>query len=500
MAVLPFSSNPFLPRESVSAYEATPVTPEVDLGELETATATMLEVRVSWGDQILKVQHLRAGTFSVGEGTDVSIPAAVLGTESMEIARITNGVAEVFVPGGADVDAFGGANPANGNVSMQGAWMPATDQGLTFSLGEFTFDVTTTKDGKKPVVPFLQSLTQSAGRHVGLSFFLHAAVVASLAYFMPGLGSDDSEAMDRDQIMMMQKYLDAAAEIDKERMEEESGDKPEAGDVGQRAAGESGAMGSTIAPVANARWAKKGPSDNANPQLSREAMKAEIMNSGMVGLLASSGMSDPNAPTSPWGPESALGKDALSANGKMWADNIGDAFGNGGLELMGTGIGGGGTGTGVGLGELGVGHGAGLFGGPGGLGNCRDGNCGSGHGSGLTKGGHVPKGPSMRTPSVSVNGHIPPEVIQRIVRQNFGRFRNCYDAGLRTNPTLSGRVVTKFIIDRTGAVSTSSDGGSDLPDHAVTSCVVRSFSGLSFPQPEGGIVTVNYPIIFSPGE
>jgi hypothetical protein len=29
--------------------------------------------------------------------------------------------------------------------------------------------------------------------------------------------------------------------------------------------------------------------------------------------------------------------------------------------------------------------------------------------------------------------------------------------------------------------------------------VVRSFSGLSFPQPENGIVTVVYPISFAPG-
>lgn len=490
MAVLPFSANPFLPREATSQYEATPVTPEVDLGELETATASMLEVRVSWGDQILKVQHLRDGVFSVGEGTDVSIPAAVLGTERMDIARIGGGLAEVFIPAGADVD---------GSTSVRSAWTPLNDVGLTFSVGEFTFDVTTTKDGKKPVVPFLQSLTQSAGRHVGLSFFLHAAAVASLAYFLPSLGNDDAESMDRDQIVMMQKYLDAAAEKDRERLEE-SGDKPEAGDVGQRAAGESGAMGSTVAPVANARWAKKGPSDNANPQLSREALKAEMMTSGMIGLLATSGMSDPDAPTSPWGELTAQGKDAHSANGKMWADDIGTAFGNGGLELMGTGIGGGGTGTGVGLGELGVGHGMGLFGGPGGLGSCTTGDCGSGRGTGLTRMGHKPKGPSMTPMQTQVNGHIPAEVIQRIVRQNFGRFRNCYDNGLRTNPTLSGRVVSKFVIDRTGAVSVSQDGGSDLPDRAVVSCVVRSFSGLSFPQPEGGIVTVNYPIMFTPGE
>ena len=44
------------------------------------------------------------------------------------------------------------------------------------------------------------------------------------------------------------------------------------------------------------------------------------------------------------------------------------------------------------------------------------------------------------------------------------------------------------------------DGGSDLPDQGVVGCVVRGFGNLSFPQPEGGIVTVVYPIIFNPGD
>jgi hypothetical protein len=36
-----------------------------------------------------------------------------------------------------------------------------------------------------------------------------------------------------------------------------------------------------------------------------------------------------------------------------------------------------------------------------------------------------------------------------------------------------------------------------MSDPAVSACVVRAFYGLSFPQPEGGIVTVTYPIRFS---
>ena len=58
----------------------------------------------------------------------------------------------------------------------------------------------------------------------------------------------------------------------------------------------------------------------------------------------------------------------------------------------------------------------------------------------------------------------------------------------------------KFVIGADGAVTTAQDGGSDLPVQTVVSCVVRSFGNLSFPQPESGIVTVAFPINFSPGD
>jgi len=58
----------------------------------------------------------------------------------------------------------------------------------------------------------------------------------------------------------------------------------------------------------------------------------------------------------------------------------------------------------------------------------------------------------------------------------------------------------KFVIDRSGAVAMTADGGSDIPDGGVVSCVVRGFGNLSFPQPEGGMVTVVYPVMFSPGD
>jgi len=155
--------------------------------------------------------------------------------------------------------------------------------------------------------------------------------------------------------------------------------------------------------------------------------------------------------------------------------------------LSGGGLGGGGKGFGVGLDRIGTCMGA----------NC--GGDGTGRSMGRLGGTHKTGSPSVRSNGVStVSGRLPSDVIQRIVRQNFGRFRNCYEMGLRANPNLEGRVTARFVIGRDGAVSNVSAGG-DLPDAQVRSCVASAFYGLSFPAPDNGIVTVSYPIMLTPG-
>jgi hypothetical protein len=109
------------------------------------------------------------------------------------------------------------------------------------------------------------------------------------------------------------------------------------------------------------------------------------------------------------------------------------------------------------------------------------------------------RAPQVRHGRVTVSGRLPPEVVARIVRQNYGRFRLCYENGLRDNPNLQGQVGVRFVIGRDGAVGDARNGGSDLPDNRVVQCVVRAFMGLSYPQPESGIVTVMYTVLFSPG-
>ncbi len=248
-------------------------------------------------------------------------------------------------------------------------------------------------------------------------------------------------------------------------------------------------MGDTQSTQRSRRYQVKGPQDNPDPHLAREAALHDATTFGAIGMLASM-TAGSDAPTAPWGRESALGIDAESANGVMWADEIGTAFGAGGLGLTNMGDGGGGVRDGIGVGDVGT-FNRGMGG---------QGDYGFGKGHGHMQGTHRVKGPVARTAGPpTISGRLPPQVIQRVVRQNHGRFRVCYERGLSANPALEGRVTVRFVIGRTGAVTNVANGGSSLPASDVVNCVVRAFYGLSFPAPEGGLVTVSYPLSFSPG-
>jgi hypothetical protein len=288
----------------------------------------------------------------------------------------------------------------------------------------------------------------------------------------------------------MQKYLDAAASRERQAPpppdvlgddpRAEHGDLPTPGGTGSRAHGEEGTMGNPNLRASHARFAVKGPGE-PDPHVARAAALREATTFGAVGLLATTAGAEAHATTASWGDEDASGRDQRDTRGSMWGDAIGEAYG-GGLGLTGTGEGGAGRGEGIGLGTFGrLGHGM-----------------GTGKGQSIGP-GHMVGTPGIRVGETSVNGRLPPESIQRIVRQSFGRFRFCYEQGLHANPGLEGRVTVRFLVDRGGSVATTADGGSSLPDARVVDCVVRAFGNLSFPAPEGGTVMVVYPIVLSPG-
>lgn len=486
--------------------------PDVHPDEVESHAAA-IEVVVKWDDNTLFVTHESPPkSFFVGEepaGCDYFVPSEVLGTTrapvvvargvSAALVMFPRSTGTVEIPGQGtftfhDLISSGRARPSSELSGAHEFELPNNAKARMELEGSgLVFEVSAVNAGKAPPVGMFSSFEPAATLFIGLSFLLHMGIVASMAFFMPKMNGDDAEAIDRDQLLLMQKMLNAAAEREQEEEKTEDtsnqADNNEGG-TGTRAKGEEGSMGNPNTTATNKRYGVQGPQDNPDPHLARQAALREAADFGMIGLINVGAGGDPNAPTAPWGREDSSGNDPLSARGNMWGDAIGDAFGAGGLGLSGVGEGGGGRGEGIGLGNIGtLGHGAGT-----GTGQ------GFGNGHGRLGGAHKTKAPSLRQGATQVNGRLPPEVIQRIVRQNFGRFRLCYENGLRTNPNLSGRVAVKFVIDRSGSVSTAQDGGSDIPDRGVVSCVVRGFQNLSFPQPEGGIVTVVYPLIFNPGD
>ncbi len=485
--------------------------PDVMPDEVELPHVPAVEVMILWDTNVLHVSHLAPPrNFYVGEeagknfACDFFIPSEKLGTTRMPIVVGDRASLAVVLPPGATghIDIAGQPRMTVDEARTRAQPSPEVSGGhqvplpngarARIELNGFVFQVAAVNAGKPVAHGVASGVDWNVAMYFGLSFLSVGAFIAAMAFFVPPLGLTDDEDIDKDQLYLIQQYLKAAAEREQEEKEtevvEEQADNKEGG-TGTRAKGEEGSMGNPTTKATNKRYAVQGPKDNPDPHIARQAALREAREFGMIGLLNAGATGDPNAPTAPWGRDTSLGTDEISARGNMWGDEIGDAFGAGGLGLSGIGEGGGGRGEGIGLGNIGtLGHGAGIGTGQG---------FGAGHGR--LGGSHKTKAPKVRMGATTVSGRLPPEVIQRIVRQNYGRFRMCYEQGLARNPNLEGRVQVRFVIGRDGSVSNVANGGSDLPDSGVVSCVISAYYGLSFPQPEGGIVTVVYPIMFAPG-
>lgn len=80
-------------------------------------------------------------------------------------------------------------------------------------------------------------------------------------------------------------------------------------------------------------------------------------------------------------------------------------------------------------------------------------------------------------------------------------FRGCYELGLGRDANLAGKVVARFVIGRDGRVASVQAGETtDLKDQEVVRCTLEALKTVVFPEPEGGIVSVVYPILFEPAD
>lgn len=485
--------------EGSYTYAIVKTAPEVPAAEVETQ-AMAVELVISWGTSVLAIEHLSPvrdfviGEDEAGKKADFLVSEDKIGQKRFTLVRAAGDKATLEIPASAK----GSVTSEGKKQAIAAGASIALTEGVAAELeiGGLTFKVATVKAARK--IAGGVRLDNQSLPYAGLSLLVHASLLAAAAFFMPNAAMADSDEISNDQRYYMTQALKTIAEREQDKRDEGAVDDSKKKDDGEggkgaRAKNEEGKMGSDVSKNKSGRYAIAGDKDNKDVHIGRNAAIDDAMRYTIIGVLNSGLGGDPNAPRAAWGRDDSFGNDAVSKLGNMWGPNIDDAAGAGGLGLTGVGEGGGGIFEGVGLGRdiATIGHGSG----------CRGTNgCGDGFGNGgvrLSK-GHKVTTPVVRVGTSQVNGHLPSEVIQRVVRQNFGRFKFCYQDGLRSDPSLQGRVTVRFVIGRDGAISSVQNGGSDLPNAGVVSCVVRAFYGLSFPAPESGIVTVTYPIVFSP--
>lgn len=476
--------------------------PPVSPDEVE-APESAVEVVVMWGKQVLHVEHLVPfRTFYVGEAEgkiqpDYLIGSDVLGTSRMPVVVAAGAGAAAVIPQGAtgsvtvgdqhltiaDLRAQGKLQPCS---ELQGAEQYALPNGATAKIEHngFAFVSKQVQAGKK--VAGGTSIDWQPLMYVFGSMLVFG-ILLTLMYFIPPGGRGLNLDLLNTDSRLVQYLMEPPATEEEETPEwlDDSNEQDSEGGKGKRHKGEEGAMGKKEAQKTNNRYAIEGAAEES--QMAREEAREQAANAGIIGTLrAMSGAW--NSPTSPFGAETAIGSDPMSALGALMGDQIGENSGFGGLGLRGTGRGGGGTGEGtIGLGNLGtIGHGGG-----GGTGN------GYGRGAGGFR-GRAARVPRIRSGNAEVRGSLSKEVIRRVIRRHINEVKFCYEQELNARPDLEGRVTIRFIISPTGAVQNAVMQASTLRNQRVESCIAGAVRRWTFPAPDGGgIVIVNYPFMLS---
>lgn len=317
------------------------------------------------------------------------------------------------------------------------------------------------------------------------------AVIGSLLVLVH-LIPDDMLEMNSDELNADNRfvgYMNQPDEIPEEEPppEQENSDD-EAGGTGQRHKGEEGKMGKPTSKNKSGLYAMKGPKD-AIPQMARN-FDPDMMarNAGILGMVQ---QESGHFLASPYGAAFAVGNDDEDVWGGLTGTEIGEAYGVGGLGLVGTGRGGGGTGEGtIGLGNVGlIGKGGG-----GGTGS------GYGRGSGAGFGGRGTRVPRVRQAKADVKGALDKDIIRRVVRAHINEVRGCYNQGLVRDPNLKGRVSVQFTIGPTGNVPVAVVQESSIKDNSVAQCIAKAVKRWKFPKPDGGgNVVVTYPFVLESG-
>ena len=372
-------------------------------------------------------------------------------------------------------------------VQQRGASFSLGDRGRAkIDCGETTFLVSATPKPRTFPVPFLvwrwSEQAYTVGTAIGLLLFL------LMIFSVP----PDPKSLSLDLFNADSRFVNFLIKPPEEKEEEipewlKKKGPDEQGGKGKRHKGEEGKMGKKTSKNKEGLYGLKGPKDNPDPHLAKKLAEEQAKNAGILGVLK---MAEGSHLASIFGRDTAAGNDAENVLGGLIGNQIGEAYGVGGLGLVGTGTGGGGTGEGtIGLGNFGT------------IGKGGGGGNGSGYGRGAGGlGGRRARAPDVIPGQANVRGSLDKEIIRRIIRRHINEVKYCYETELTKKADLAGRISVQFTIAATGTVIASVLQSSTMGNIRVENCVVQAVRRWEFPKPlGGGIVIVSYPFNFTAG-
>jgi TonB family protein len=487
-------------------YALVAVGPPVAPEEVE-CDERAVELVILWGDEaVLHVEHLSPprpfyvgdparsdGKGSRREPVDFLVDRRVLGADRVPLlVPHGDGVAVVIPPGARGDVAVGEAWTSFDQLRSDGKLVPcaalpgahqfALPDGATATVrfGGFTFVTRPVAKGKK--VAGHGKLDRRLLAYVGGSALLFAALLLMFHFLPPSAGALSLDSLDTDNRLVRFAMQPPEARAEAPEWQSQASATEGAERDGKRHEGDEGEMGRKDAPRASRRHAIAGPAHNPDPHLAREAAKELASTAGILGTLrAMTGAW--NAPTSPFGRDTAIGSDAMNALGNLLGQLPGEGFGFHGLGMRGTGRGADGDGKGtIGLTTFGtVGSRAGDY------------------GARTSPLGHRRSAvPRISSGSAQVRGSLAKEVIRRVIQRHLNEVRFCYEQDLAQQPDLAGRVAVRFIVSPTGAVQSAGVHESTLGAPRAEGCIAQAVRRWSFPSPEGGgIVIVTYPFVLT---
>lgn len=433
------------------------------LGE-DNKSELMLEVAAAWEGDLCLHRQLKLGEIVLG-GPESALPIdmSLLPVSPLPFARQDAEGASVLVGAAWAVTLRTGGRALSLNEALAEGRAEHEDDGLlrlrlndgdqaVIDLGPFLIIARRSRPARRVAAPVFQP--EPALVATTLSAIFLGGLAGMFALLAPPRpASDVIELPPHVTALLLQAPPEPVPEPVKAM------DRPR--DAGEKAAKKEGKRGEPDAKMARARAE------------GRERDVAIVNNAGVLGAWSEAGLESGS------GLPSALASGISGLSGPKGAQR-GTGLGDRGKDFGGggTAIDGGGVNT------------AGLCDG----GDCRRGQEGS---LGAKTDGRMISDPNE---IMFVGPAMDRALIDKVIKQNMNRLRYCYQRELSKDPTLGGKIVVKFSIDKAGGVSSAAIKSSSMNSAAVESCLTKSFMSFKFPEPKGGgVVIVSYPFLFSPG-